>query len=186
MNVYDFDKTVYRGDSTLDFYRYCIAKYPFLLKYVFSQGIGALVYLVKHDNKTQMKERFYAFLMGIDDIDALVKKFWESHKDKISPWYLEQKRMDDVIISASPEFLLWPICEELKTGTLIASRVNKKTGAYTGLNCRGEEKVQRFFAAFPSGHIERFYSDSLTDQSMADISEKSYLVKRGKVSEWRR
>ena len=28
MNVYDFDKTIYRGDSTMDFWRYCLKRYP--------------------------------------------------------------------------------------------------------------------------------------------------------------
>lgn len=26
MNVYDFDKTIYDGDSTIDFYLYCVKK----------------------------------------------------------------------------------------------------------------------------------------------------------------
>ena len=28
MNVYDFDKTIYRGDSTVDFWRHCLRRYP--------------------------------------------------------------------------------------------------------------------------------------------------------------
>ena len=28
MNVYDFDKTIYDGDSTIDFYFYCLKKHP--------------------------------------------------------------------------------------------------------------------------------------------------------------
>ena len=28
MNVYDFDGTIYDGDSTFDFYKYCMKKHP--------------------------------------------------------------------------------------------------------------------------------------------------------------
>ena len=33
MNVYDFDKTIYNGDSTLDFYIFSIKKNLLLLRY---------------------------------------------------------------------------------------------------------------------------------------------------------
>ena len=32
MNVYDFDKTIYKGDSTLDFYFFCLRKKPIIIK----------------------------------------------------------------------------------------------------------------------------------------------------------
>jgi len=28
MNVYDFDKTLYRRDSSVDFYKWCLRNYP--------------------------------------------------------------------------------------------------------------------------------------------------------------
>ena len=33
MNVYDFDKTIYNGDSTRDFYLYSLIKHPEMLTY---------------------------------------------------------------------------------------------------------------------------------------------------------
>ena len=32
MNVFDFDKTIYDGDCTVDFYMYCLKKYPVIYK----------------------------------------------------------------------------------------------------------------------------------------------------------
>ncbi len=31
MNVYDFDGTIYSGDSTIDFYLFCLRKQPEIL-----------------------------------------------------------------------------------------------------------------------------------------------------------
>ena len=35
VNVYDFDGTVYDGESTLDFYLYCVRRHPKAIKYIF-------------------------------------------------------------------------------------------------------------------------------------------------------
>ena len=31
MNVYDFDGTLYDGDSTMDLYRYCLLRRPYIV-----------------------------------------------------------------------------------------------------------------------------------------------------------
>lgn len=61
MNVYDFDKTIYEGDSTIDFYLFCLKKYPQILKYLPKQILGMLKYKIKSINKTQFKEDFFLF-----------------------------------------------------------------------------------------------------------------------------
>ena len=34
MNVYDFDKTIYAGDSTIDFWKFCMIRYPRCRRYI--------------------------------------------------------------------------------------------------------------------------------------------------------
>lgn len=181
MNVYDFDGTIYDGDSTVDFYFYCFKKNPSIIKYLPKQIKGMILYYFKKINKTQMKEYFYSFFEGIKNIDQNVKEFWNRNGNKIKNWYLKQQNEDDVIISASPYFLLFPICENIGIHEVIASNVNKKTGKYEGENCKGEEKVKRFFEKFESGRIDEFYSDSYTDTPLAEISNKAFLVKKEKI-----
>lgn len=184
MNVYDFDKTIYPTDSTTQFYFYCIRKRPIILKKLPRQFAGFFKYFIKKIDKTQMKENFYCFLQDIKDIDVLCKSFWERNEKNINKWYLEKQKKDDVIISASPEFLLEPICKRLKIKYLYASRVDKKTGKYTGINCHGEEKVRRYKEAFDSFPIDEFYSDSYSDTPLALLAKKSFLVKGDKLSDW--
>lgn len=180
MNVYDFDETIYHGDSTRDFYFFCLKNYPRVAKYLPMQGYYAIKFGLKIMPKTQFKEKFYSFLKGIPDIDVAVSIFWQTHEKNLKKWYLEQKKEDDLIISASPEFLLAPICDKLKV-KVIASRVDKYTGETDGENCWGQEKVKRFYAA-GGGEIEEFYSDSYSDTPLARLAQKAFLVKGDKIT----
>ena len=182
MNAYDFDETIYDGDSTRDFYFYCLRRFPKVAKFLPMQGAKALSWKVlKKIDKTTFKENFYRFFTAVPDIDAAVADFWDGHFQNIKSWYLAQKKADDLIISASPEFLLRPACDRLGLCNLIASRVDKKTGAYTGENCWGKEKVHRLYEEIPYAVIDDFYSDSLSDTPMAMLAERDRFIVRGDV-----
>ena len=140
MNVYDFDKTIYKGDSTLDFFWFCLRRYPRIIM-IFPRFIfTAILYSLGKCTKEKMKESFYRFLHLLPDTEFEVKEFWKKNEERLCAWYLSQKQDTDIIISASPTFLLSPICRKLNV-SLIASKVDIKTGMHTGLNCYGKEKV---------------------------------------------
>ncbi len=184
MNAYDFDETIYDGDSTRDFYFYCLKKYPQVCLEWPAQLWHFLLFAVGVHSKTAFKERFYRFFRRVPDMEKAVQEFWDSHFCKIKAWYPEEKKPDDVIISASPAFLLEIPCQRLGVPAPIASRVDPKTGAYTGENCYGEEKPPRFFEVYPDGKIEAFFSDSLSDSPMAALAEKSYIVRGDTRMPW--
>ena len=134
-----------------------------------------------------MKERLYKAFVHVPNMEGEVELFWKLHMKNIEKWYLEIKRPDDVVISASPEFLLEIPVKKLGIGTLIASRVDMKTGKYDGLNCYGEEKPKRFAEYFGEGWEElsdNFYSDSYSDSPMAEISKKAYIIKKHTPLPW--
>lgn len=134
--------------------------------------------------KTEAKERFYGFLKSVPDAEAMLSEFWDKNIKKIKKWYLEQQKEDDVIISASPEFIVAPACKRLGIKYVMASCVDIKTGKYNGVNCHGEEKVRRFYEAFPDGVIDEFYSDSLNDTPLSRIAKKAFFVKNNKLENW--
>ena len=183
MNVYDFDKTIYNGDSTLDFYFFEIKKNLLLLRYFPKQFSGIILYHLKIINKEKYKEFFFSFLNGIKNIDDEIKKFWGKNEKKIKNWYSNQKNEKDVVISASPEWLLKPITDKLEIN-LIATKVDKKTGRFDSLNCYGNEKVKRFKEKFPNEEIENFYSDHHSDTPMFLISKNAWIVKGEKIEKW--
>ena len=175
VNVYDFDKTILPYDSTEAFFRHCLRRYPRVL----APALGALPLAAGMPlglvSKTRVKEVFYRFLALIPDIDAELTRFWELHLGDINAWYLARRRPDDIVSSASPEFLLRPVAERFGF-RLMASRVDKHSGWTLGENNHGEEKVRRFYAAHPGAVTEAFYSDSLSDTPMARIAQRAYLI----------
>ncbi len=184
MNVYDFDGTIYDGDSTVDFYFFCLRRKPGIIKKAPQQFKGLLFYAMRKITKKEYKEFFYSFLSALDDVDVEIDSFWRHKKRKIKGWYWRQKKREDVIISASPAFLIEPIGADLGVGLVIASDVNRHTGKCEGENCRGEEKVKRFQKAFPNAYIDEFYSDAITDLPLARLAQKSFLVKGETIQEW--
>lgn len=183
MNVFDFDKTIYKRDSTADFYFYTLVRHPIILIELPITAFYFLRWKLGGCSKTKFKEAMYRFLGHIDDPEALAEKFWEDRSGDIKNWYLKMKKPDDLIISASPEFLLRPICRKLGV-RLIASRVAPKTGHYTGLNCWGGEKVRRLKIEYPGFHINKFYSDSHSDEPLACLARKAFIVKGDKIKDW--
>ena len=181
MNAYDFDGTIYDGDSSIDFYLFCLKKNKKVLLSFPRLTIGVILYILTIINKTKMKERIFSFLKHLKDTDLYVEEFWKDHKKKIKPWYLKQKQKSDIIISASPEFLLKPLEEELKV-SVIASKVDKTTGKFDGKNCHDYEKIKRFEELYPEKKIKAFYTDSIkADYAMLEYAKEAYLVKKERI-----
>lgn len=183
-NVYDFDKTIYQGDSTYDFYRFCVNRRPAILVEIPVVFLYAVLFAFRICSMTAFKEKFFRFLRHLDSVDELAAEFWEGHGDRIYDFYRKGFREDDIVISASPEFLLQPICRRLKIGTLIASRVDKHTGLFDGENCWGEEKLKRLREELPEATVGEFYSDSVSDAPLAGIAEKAYITQHGGLIPW--
>lgn len=183
INLYDFDKTIYKGDSSTDFFFYSLRKYPKIITLVPKIAISGIKYKVNKISKTEMKETIFSFVKYIPDIDSHIASFWEIHRKNIKKFYLKNKHDKDVIISASPEFLLKSISEELGVMKLIGSRVDKKTGKFDGLNCHGEEKVKRLNKEIKDYQVMSAYSDSQSDIPILKLAKKQYLVKGNGIIE---
>lgn len=184
MNIYDFDETIYEEDSTKNFYFYCLRKYPKMLLSVPYMVWTFFLYIIGAWTKTQFKEVMYRFLRYVPDVDTALEDFWNINECKIKQWYKDRQKADDVIISASPEFLLEPICKRLGIKNLMASRVDKHTGKYTGENCWGEEKVNRLYEKLPDVKCEEFYSDSLSDTPLARLADKAMIIRGNELIAW--
>lgn len=184
MNIYDFDETIYDSDSTKDFYFYCLKRYPKMILTVPCMIWSFFLYILGIKTKTEFKEKMYSFLRYVKDIDKTIDSFWNENEHKVKKWYTDRHLDDDIIISASPEFLLEPVCRRLGINHLIASRVDKYTGKYTGENCWGEEKVKRLFQKLPDAVCNEFYSDSLSDTPLARLAEKAMIIRGTELIEW--
>jgi len=177
MNVYDFDHTIYHGDSSFDFSCFYLIRHPGLLLFLPVQlfavaGIKLGLFSVKRG-----KELFFSFLKMRPARENDIMRFWQTHGRKMTSWYSEHQRPDDLIISASPEFLLRPFVEDILKKSVIATEVAVDSGKIHGENCKGNEKVRLFRERYPSGSIDCFYSDSLSDAYLARIATRAFLVR---------
>ena len=177
MNCYDFDQTIFFPDSSYLFVMYCLRHWPraVLRALPGTLYIGAKALLHLADTKA-LKQQVFSFLRDLDDVDRVVEDFWEENFERgIADWYLREKREDDLILSASPEFLLRPAAQRLGV-QLIATRMDRHTGEIIGKNCHDYEKVTRFYREYPQGHVDCFSSDSYSDSPMARIADAAVLV----------
>lgn len=184
MNVYDFDGTVYRGDSSIDFFAFCVKRHPSIARMIPCILISGIKYKFFHGSLEKFKSTFFRFLPLLPNIEGEVVAFWNSHENRIFEWYLKQKQSDDVVISASPSFLLLPICERLGIKPPIATVIDPHTGTLLGENCKGEEKVSRFLEKYPDVEIQNFYSDSQTDAPLATLAQMAFLVQGDTLQLW--
>lgn len=183
MNVYDFDKTISKKDSAAEFFKHCLKKYPAITSILPKLAQAFVLQKQNKISRTEMKTVLYQYLKHVPDIEAEAKLFWDQNMDLIQPWYIAQQKKNDLIISASPNFLIKEICERLEVEWM-ASPLNIETFQYDGLNNWGSEKVRRFYERYPEGIIESFYSDHLSDSPLAKIAMKAYLVKGEQIQAW--
>ena len=186
INVYDFDGTIYDGDSSIDFYLYCINRKPNLIKYMPKFITATILYKLRIKEKEYMKEAFFSIVKGIDDIESYIKDFWTIKNKKIKSWYIKQKKDTDIIISASPEFLINYIGNKLGVSEVIATKVNIKTGKLESKNCCSYEKIKRYEQKHSENNVKAFYTDDpKTDMPMLNYAETGYIVNKNTVRRWK-
>lgn len=66
MKVFDFDKTIYGGDASIDFFRYCLKRNKKILKAAPRQFSGWVEYHLKVITLDEFKERYFSFIRYID------------------------------------------------------------------------------------------------------------------------
>ena len=176
MNVYDFDGTIFPTDCSIGFCFWCMKTRP---KMWFSFAPKAIKNIILRKTgkmpEYQMQREFFGYLTMVDNFDEEIERYWNKNEKKIAPWYLKQKRPDDLIISASPDCIIGPIAKRLGVN-FIATEFNRKYGVFLNNLMYAQEKAQYMIDhGFPM--IDNFYSDSLADTPLALCAEKAHLVK---------
>ena len=185
MNVYDWDDTIYRGDSTFGMVGYAYVHRPKTLLSIPRTAICGLLFVLHLMPKLTFKQNLYHMFVFIPDMDQFIEEYTSSHLNHVKQWYLDQQKPDDLVISASPEFLIRSFCTKIGISNVMASKVDMHTGKYDGLNCHGVEKVRRFHEVYPDQKVENFYSDSRSDTPMAKLAEHAWLVNGDERRPWK-
>ena len=179
MRVFDFDNTLYDGESMVDFFHFMVEKKEELKKY--KSLVNFFLNLYNH-NMLPMNlvrkciDKYKGELnYSTKNLDKYVDEFWELHRDKIMKDMVKKVKKDDVIITASLDFLLRPIMKELPTKNIICTEVdieNKKVDCV----CYKENKVKKYREKYKDRPIDELYTDSYADKPLMQISKKVYLI----------
>ncbi|MBR5774254.1 MAG: haloacid dehalogenase-like hydrolase [Clostridia bacterium] len=182
-DLYDFDKTVYRRDCSVEFWKFCIRRRPILALMSPVQLFGVILMKFRRTN-TLGKSLMLSYIKHVDT-ECYVQDFWIENRGLINPWFEPQRRrLPAVVCSASPEFLLEGICEELKVYKMIGTRVDSETGKMLGKNCKHKEKIVRIAECFDLEEtvFENAFSDSLkSDLPILSLAQNAYLVTNGRL-----
>ena len=175
MNAYDFDGTIYPSNCTVEFALWCMRRHPSLC-FTYAPGVlwSVLLYKLGKMPSYRMLRELYRYLSMIDDFDEQIERYWDAHEDRVIPWYLAQKRSDDLIISASPTCIIEPIARRLGVNC-VATDYERELGVLLDNLMYAREKARYIIDhGFPV--IDHFYSDSLSDTPLALCSEHAHLV----------
>lgn len=178
MNIYDFDETIYDGDSGVDFFLYSFKKKKVNISCIFKALGKSIETIFGKCEKKDVKDELFSYLKNIENLNDFVEDFWDKHENKIKKWYLENQKENDVLMTASSDIWIYPICKRLNIKNVICTRTDENTKKIIGKNCKGQNKIERFNEMFPNAIVENAYSDSLSDLPMFKISKNAYLVKK--------
>lgn len=184
INLYDFDGTIYDGNSSVDFFVFCLLRNPRITKHAVRNLSDVCKISLRLLNLEDSNGEYCSFLSELNDLDSLVELFWDKNQGKVQKWYLNQKEESDIVITGSPEFIIKPICEKLHISG-IGTLVDIETGKITDL-CYKKNKLKRLEPILSNQQVNAFYTDDVeADCHLFPIANHVYKVKRGKVYQLR-
>ena len=183
IDVYDFDGTLYDGDSTADYVLFCLRRHPSLALVLPRVIVSAVRLATRRIGLTEFKSTLFGAMSRHIDLEAEAERFWhdERTRKKLGAWFNGTPRdLPIVIASASPEFELRHAAAILGVGTLIGTRCEKGTGRLIGRNCKGAEKISRIRETVGEFTVRAMYTDDArADAPLLAIARERYLVTHG-------
>lgn len=186
IDIYDFDGTLYKSDSSVDFCFFVYKKKPFRIIYLLIQLLWFIPYKTKIISTITYKNIFFCFLNGLnkEQVEKLVDSFWEEqigsnfNAELINKISHSKKDGKSICISASPEILLKNITKELGLDLLIGTEMTYQNKKWSiSKNCRGKEKINRLHKACDFNKIVHAYSDNKDDLELLKKADKGYKIK---------
>ena len=184
IKVFDFDNTIYKGESSIDFALFMMRSNKRVILYLPSIFWNLLRYKLCIVDREKLQAAITDAVKFIvrdkEEVLRLADSFWKKHVRKLDKRMLDSISADDVIVTASPSFLISAAGNRLKTKNIIGSvlDLDKKEVAYLNF---GENKVKKYRELYGTESIGCFYTDSFNDKKMMDISDRVFLVKNGKL-----
>jgi HAD superfamily hydrolase (TIGR01490 family) len=185
---FDFDGTVTRKDSLLEFIKYSKGSFSFYFGFALHAPIlvAYKLQLISNHRAKEIMLGYYFGKMPVEEFNRQCEKFTA----EVLPSLMRAKALKEidrfkqigaevVIVSASPENWLSYWCEHsglkcLATRMDIAE--NKITGRIKGRNCHGQEKVRRIKEAYDLDTFSSVYcyGDTSGDRAMLALADVKF------------
>ena len=183
IDVYDFDGTIYDGDSTFDFVCFCLRRHPMIALSLPALAVSGAKLAMKKIGLTEFKSALFGLMTKHISLTEEAKLFWqdEKTKKKLGAWFYDRPRdLPIVIASASPEFELRYAADILGVKNLIGTRCDDATGKLIGKNCKGAEKIERIRAMMGEYTVRAMYTDDTkADGPLLEIAQEKYKITHG-------
>ncbi|WP_051454266.1 haloacid dehalogenase-like hydrolase [Ruminococcus albus] len=184
IKVFDFDNTLYHGESSIDLAFYLIRRNKRILLYVPSILINLAKYKMCLVDREKAEQEINDFLKVAvkDKYEAaeIVESFWAENSYRLDENMIKRVRKDDVIITAGPDMLIDGIKDKLGTDNIISSIIDPDKREIVYFNF-GENKAKRYKEVYGDTPIESFYTDSFNDKPLMKLANKVYIVEKGRL-----
>jgi len=188
---FDFDGTITRRDSFVEFIKYCKGVFPMIVGF-FINSPWLLGYKLKLISNEKAKERLLTYFFSGHRFNDF-QKYCDCFSVEIVPTLLIPEALSEikklqgcgvsiVIVTASPENWLKKWAGENGID-LIATRLkvsdNTITGKILGSNCHGKEKVARIKMKYDLTEYEEIfaYGNSKSDLYMLELAQHAFYRK---------
>lgn len=187
--VFDFDGTLIKGDTFIDFVRFSRGDYCFLKGLILNSFYLVAYKLGLYPNWKAKERLFYYYFKGLsfDTFQNLGRAYASEIKFNSSQLKVLKKHQsegaDIYVITASIEEWVIPYCETLNIRNVLGTKIEVKDGYLTGYfaskNCFGIEKVNRFLEVEPNRdtYFLYAYGDSRGDDEIIAFSDIGCKVK---------
>jgi len=184
VKVFDFDNTLYHGESSVDLALYMIKNNKRIILYLPKLFYNLFKYKLCIVDRNKMIRGINDFLQNVlsgkDELLGAVDGFWAKNRRKLDAAMLKRIDSNDVIITAGPDFLLNGIRDMLNTENILCSSVDTEKMQVRYLNF-GSSKARLYKKKYGSRRIDCFYTDSYNDKSLMELSERVFIVKKGRL-----
>ncbi len=180
MNGYDFDKTIFKGNSEQRFASFCFIRLPYLILLLPEILLALILYGLKFISKDRFLHMLELFVIFVPNRDYFVKRFWDKNQKRVKDWYVQSKHPTDIVVSASADYLIGEICSRM--GIRCIASHTRKNGTVIGKHCYGSVKVDLYKKYYGDEPLKSFYSDSMSDRPMFVLAEDGYFVKGDEIT----
>jgi len=189
--VFDFDGTITRKDTLIEFIKFTKGKWRFYSGILLFSPLLVAMKLKLFPNWEVKQQLFSYFYKGISveifdkwgvEFGAMIDKMLRPKVMKVLK--LRRKNGEKIIIvSASIENWIKPWADKTGIDMVLSTQIgvdfkNRITGKFLTKNCYGQEKVSRLLCAFPNRNEYKLivYGDSCGDKELIEMADEGYKI----------